>query len=343
MPLLPDPIFDLLTHSDDALCTSNTIMVGCVSYEERCKGAITTLMDKGIDKINVMLFDIEDDECTHTPWRVESKQKTEDCWADFLLMMTSKGLSWKIDKNSYKMSKRREHVFFLIENIKSYIDNLYQGKLPVRVMLDITCMPSYFALQLLKSMLAYEIVADLVILYSKPVDYPEKTLKVSPYDKTSPDFLPLFGHRERSSSVKWIVGVGFDNDSVCNALRIKENIEVSSTFIVVPFPGYRPEYVVRSMTENENLLKSNKHFHFAQADSPFKTYSLISEIVYKSTDFILSSFGPKPMAVGFALAAHKYNLPILHVQATNYNPNFSVGIRGTSCYWVKQNYVIWDN
>jgi len=322
-------------------CSSNTLLIGCLSYEERCLASINILLNAAAYEGAAFLFDIDDDECTHLPWKTSCNQNTHKYWVEIEDKINTNTSSWQVTKNKYRMSKRTEHVLALIEDIDIQIKSLSDSKGPIKCILDVTCIPSYFALQLFKALLINTKIKDFIVLYTKPKDYPEEILKISPYDKTSPDFLRIYGNCNLNS-VKWIVGVGFDNDSVKNALRIKEQLRVDATYLVVPFPGYRPEYVVRSMTENSSLLQNNRSFHFAQADNPFRSYKLICEIVNNEPNFILSTFGTKPMAIGFAMAAIKLKLPILHVQATNYNPNFSTGIQSTSAYWIKYDFKNWE-
>ena len=62
------------------------------------------------------------------------------------------------------------------------------------------------------------------------------------------------------------------------------------------------------MKENKSLLEFNQDFWFSTADNPFRTYKVISGLVRGNESNILSSFGPKPISLGFCLAGIKHNL-----------------------------------
>ena len=331
MPL-PDPVWDYSYLIENALFDGDNFFIGCISYEDRCMAAINLSITSRT--LPFFLFAVDDDECSNPTWKEKCASKTLRNWAKVEENFREIEIVGRMNKKTYKMSKRNEDVLHLIKDIEMLRASHFYDR-PSRCVLDVTCIPSFFALQMMKAILEAPLINELVVLYTKPDDYPEKVLKVSPPDKTRPDFLQLYGRKVRRN-VKWIVSVGFDNDSVQNAKRADESLTIDETYVVVPFPGYRPEYVVRCLTENSALLKRGQNFYYAPADNPFKSYALIKELVKGDhNSFILSSFGPKPMAIGFALAAIEFGLPFLHVQATNYNPNFSSGSGKTMAFWVK--------
>ena len=332
--------FDDIIHED--LFNDSTIFLGCISFEKRSKAAAEKIAC--FKKIPMSFVQVEDDQCTYPTWKDECDRKTLKNWIEL------KNYAEKYDLNigetpiQYKMSLRAEIVSSLKNDIQTIISKHISKSSDRRIILDLTCMPSYFAFQFIRNIINDEKVSDLLVLYTKPGDYPpeEETLKISPFDNSKPDFLPFFGKRKQKfEKFNWIVGLGFDYDSVKNAERIREVIDIEYENFIIPFPGYKPEYVIRTMKKNRDLIGVKKDFKYAPADNPFRTYNVIKELVKNNKKFILSTFGPKPLSLGFCLAAIKFNLPIIHVQATNYNPNFSTGSGNTYLYWIKYNGKVW--
>lgn len=339
--ILPDPKWELRELINNGLLTKQTFFLGCVSYEDRCKTAIRRLLSFSDEPIPMNFTEIEDDECTHPPWKKKCREKTEQNWKELQEILPKASVRLANQPRKYKISKRAEDFLRLKDDIRRFKGDRFSAGSKLRCILDVSSMPSYFALQLLRALVEDDMIFDLIVLYTKPKNYPypPEMLKLSPLDKTKPDFLPSFGRVDEK--VTWIVGVGFDYDSVKNAERIKDILNVEKVYSIIPFPGYKPEYVFRAMTENAGLIQDKEDLFYAPADNPFKTFRLLCGLVKRNRHFMLSSFGPKPMCLGFGLAAIKMNVPILHVQATNYNPNFSIGEENTLAYWIKYRGNMW--
>lgn len=337
--ILPDPKWELRELLNNGLLTKQTFFLGCVSYEDRCKTAIRRLLSFSDEPIPMNFVTIEDDECTHPPWREKCREKTEQNWKELQEVLSKAPVRLATQPRKYKISRRAEDVLRLKDDIRRFKEGRFSTGSELRCILDVSSIPSYFSLQLLKTLVEDDTIRDLIILYTKPQSYPNEVLKLSPFDTTKPDFLPSFGRVD--GNVTWVVGVGFDYDSVKNAEKIRDVLNVEEVYAVVPFPGYKPQYAFRAMTENAELIQDREHLRYAPADSPFRTFHLLRELAKGNKRLMLSSFGPKPMCLGFGLAAIKMNIPILHVQATNYNPNFSIGEEDTLAYWIKYRGNMW--
>lgn len=332
----PAPEFSLSTLLSDGLLTPTTLFIGCLSFEKRCLTAIKNIdeYDKTTPIINYFIS-IEDDECSYLPWRTGCSDKMSENFK--LLQDYVKCRKSYFDE--FKMSRRSEEILRIKHRISDFLKSDFAGNDNVRCILDVSCFPSYFALQILKTLFESSQFSDIIIIYTKPLSYDQGQLKYSPRDKSRSGFLPFFGQQEISKAI-WIVGVGFDSDSVINASSIRETLTIENTIVIVPFPGFKHEFFIRTMVQNADILnKNDENYRYAHSESPFRTFDLLKSIVKRNagTNCILSSFGPKPMCLGFGLAAIKYNLPILHVQATNYNPDFSSGEKEPACYIFKIN------
>ena len=330
--------------SIESITGEDFLLLGCVSYEERCIAAPMHILGSSSDVTSAtVLLEIEDDECTYPPWRKDCATNTAEYVNNIKEFVAGNSITAPVKFLQYAMSRRPQDAVRMKSDIEQFRLNTFPLRHGLRCLVDITCMPSYFYFQLIRHLMEDTTFKDLIVLYTKPQDYPKhEPLKVSPFDKTKPDFLPPFGTftvreelLEGKKKATWIVGVGFDYDSVKNAERIKDTVKIDKTRLVIPFPAYRPEYVVRTMKENKNLLKGDESFSYAPADNPFRTFHQIEDLMGGNRDFVLSAFGPKPMSLGFCIAAIKYDLPVIHVQATNYNPDFSRGISDTYVFWLK--------
>lgn len=329
--LQPTPEFFLDDILSEGLSAENTFFLGCLSYEERSLTTKRRIVENmPFDAIHTTFFTIQDDECSHQPWKDECEKKTNEYFNALNRVMAGRSCFYC----DYKMSNRSEDFLRMREQVLRIVNVDFEKQDNVRCILDVTCFPSYFALQLLKVLIEIDKIKDLILLYTKPFKYSEGTLKYSPRDSSRANYLPFYGN-QGINNVNWVVGVGFDYNSVSNAALIKETLTVESTKVVVPFPGFKHEFFLRTILENSPILDDHKKYSYVKADSPFLTFSLVDNLISGMDNCILSTFGPKPMSLGFGLAAIKNNTPILHIQATNYNPNFSIGEKETHSYLFK--------
>lgn len=339
--ILPDPKWKLEEIVNHDLITGNTFFIGCVSFEDRCRTAVKKILPVVNQLFPMKFIEFEDDECTYFPWKNKCDSQTSDNWKAIKSMVHRIGIELDGQPIRYRMASRREDVLKLKYDLGDFRKKKFPEGKDLRAIFDFSCIPSYFAFQLLMYMIEDDTIHDLIILYTKPLKYPppNEPLKKSPPDKTKPDFLPAFGIG--GSQVKWVVGLGFDYDSVKNAERIRDSLKIEKQYVLVPFPGYEPEYVNRTFYENKKILEGDQRFRYVSADNPFQTFDLLCTIIKDEKKFILSSFGPKPIGLGMAMAAVKLKLPILHVQAVDYNPDYSSGEGDTLAYWVKYRGKFW--
>jgi hypothetical protein len=333
--ILPDPKWKLEEIVNHDFITGNSFFVGCVSFEDRCKTAVKKMLPVVNQSFPMTFIEFENDECTYSTWKDKCDYQINGNWTALEGMMHDANIKTNERPIKYRMVSRSEDIFKLKDHLWDFKKKNFPEENGVRAILDFSCIPSYFAFQLLKHLIEDDNIHDLIILYTKPLSYPPHNglLKTSPFDKTRPDFLPAFGIG--GDNARWVVGLGFDYDSVKNAKRIKESLIIEKQYVLIPFPGYEPEYVYRTFYENKKILEGDQSFLYVPADNPFQTFDVLCQIIKDEKNFILSSFGPKPIGLGMTMVAIKLKLPILHVQAINYNPDYSSGEGDTLAYWVK--------
>ena len=286
---LPSPKWNI-NDIGSSIIDETTLFIGCITYEDRCTTAVERVVNFLIKQKTILGFiEIEDDECTYQPWKERCKRKTEKNWLKLNSILGSVGVTLPEDhKLEFRMSRRSEHFLQLLEQINNLKNKVKSATGNVRCVLDASCLPSYFALRLLKALIDDVSITELTIVYTKPGTYTKGELKFTPPDKTKADFLPFFGRVD--GKVKWIVAVGFDFDSYKNADKIlSETLNIDEVHTILPFPGYRPDYLIRTMTQNKELIDNSDQIYYSPADNPFRTYKLIKSIVGQSRNCILST------------------------------------------------------
>jgi hypothetical protein len=342
-PTRVEPFLDLSQLAVNGFLNGPILMVACCSPEDRCKSALLNLLGQVSSQLCVFLYEIIDDECKNADWSVRGRAKTAQNTALMLKALQGHLPSDRFTSRTYSMKERRSDVFQLSHDIDDLRHTKFGTTAPL-CLLDISSTPSYFAVQLTKLLLDNNNYADIAVILTQPTSYPpsEELLKRAPLDITSPDFLPQFRqpHFEPGLTFDWIIALGFDFNSVRNAQRIKDQLAIGRVFPIVPFPGYKPEYTTRTLISNKDLLDKSEQYIYCAATNPFDTYCKVANLVQGAEDrTIISSFGPKPICLGLALLAMHFDLPFLHVQATEYNPDFSTGEGNSSVYFLRLNAV----
>jgi hypothetical protein len=340
---LPEPKIQFQEIIDSGLVNKDSIFVGCISFEDRCLSSFKSIAPLLNKRNSFFIFDIEDDLSSDLFWKEKCQQKTRDNWEKMRQIQSRADVSGQTSENEFKISSRKEDFLKIIDRIKKLRKNdSKQGG--IRCFFDMTCIPSYFGMQILKSLLENNVIKDLFVLYTKPEGYDKGILKTSPRDAVTPEFLPFFKRNGLDNDKKrWLICLGFDHDSIRNAERIRsESIGIEKIIGIIPFPGYKPEYSKRTILENKGLFFDKFDFRYVAADNPFRAYSLLKDLVSGNKNFIFSTFGPKPISIGLCLAAMKEQIPILHVQAISYNPDFSFGEGEKLVFNLKYNCNIWN-
>lgn len=210
------------------------------------------------------------------------------------------------------------------------------------VIFDITTVPEVCYIPFLKWLIVKGLGSrDLIICYTKPNVYGGSKMQSDP---TTPSL--LIGDIEKGRDILWIPLLGFKSTFTKTILEKLREMDRGVEIKIIPMIGVssnRPDYfkeylILHAKEEDIQLIESLKNPILAREDDPFDVYDKIMEIAknFHNKNIILSPLGPKSMAIGFALAAIKLNLPIFSIQPRTYHPDYSIGEGTTSVYWIKR-------
>lgn len=296
-------------------------VIGCLSFEDRCLGALLDLHQQ--DKLaNVLYFKIVD------PPSKDSKEiaaKLEDNTTKFHAIGRS--------KNELQQFGLLEPVGKVIEAINSIVT-----KSSGNIILDISTFPKRFFFPILKILLQQNL-NNLLIAYTNPQTYCKDDLSGNPDTWSN---LPLFGnvtYPEPALDLA-IVGVGFMPFGLPRLLEGKySTIPVKFLF---PFPPGPPNYqrtweFMRKIELSFNLKETDKIIKL-DSNNLSDAYDYISyECANGKKDVVFAPYGPKPISLAMCLYATKYNSPVFYTQPHHYNPNYSSGIKSTFSYCIRLN------
>ena len=181
---------------------------------------------------------------------------------------------------------------------------------PLRILLDLSTCPRYFAMALIAAGFRSHLVGELVVFYAEG-RYPPRTAE-DPHEpftygrwETVP--VPLLeGHADPGLPRHYVVSVGFEGSKTVRAISSEGADNVT---VVFPRPGVAPEYEERTMEENRILLDDfgiDQHeVIFAPAGDAVATWQALAEHRERWTcdDAFYLPAGTKPHAIGMALDA----------------------------------------
>lgn len=295
-------------------CGAKWDLIGAVSFEERCNGALE-ILSKTKRLGNRFLFDITD---TSPRYREKARAKTNA----HIGRAKSLGIDEKDILNIDLLSPANAYV----GAIESFL-NQSDG----HVILDISSLPKRIFYPCLKLALANPKVKSLIAAYSCPESYTEESLATDtdPFGGF-PLFSPATVHLEEPKVI--IVGVGylpFDLTGLTQQLSSKVPVNV-----LFPFPPGPPsfqrnwQFLLDIFGEAQSSLIPEP-IRVDARDASY-AFDLISDITDKGgKNSYLLPYGPKPHS--FAMALHflggKGKDQLLYTQPKAYHYDYSIGLK----------------
>lgn len=320
--------FESLLNERDCL-RKPILLFSCISFEERCKTSVRKIFELFNSDIIWGLFRLRDNGSHYEKECLKIQNKIT-----------------KEIKRMIKINDIPEYDLFDSrpwEEIISYFKEIIQKNPDIEtVIIDITTIPKVCYFPFLKWLIFEGLeTRDLIICYTKPQEYGNSGLESDPINLNL-----LMGNYNKKKDILWIPLLGFNSAFTKTILEKLREMNREGDLEIIPmigFPVHRPDYfdkcLLLHVKEGDPLLtKSLKKPILAGSDNPFDVYNKVMEIVKNNNDkeIILSPLGPKSMAIGFALASIKLDLPVFSIQPRTYDPKYSIGEGSTSAYWIKR-------
>lgn len=293
-------------------------VIGCVSFEGRCSGVQSRL---SVDSINSCLY-----------FNILPPDSNDR------LNQTEK-LNQSIERLKHAGVKEDEIIDVqLHDSINKFIEPLgrFLSSTNGNIILDISSQPKRFFFPILKKIMRFNELNNLIVCYTKPEKYAEGELSWDPSDWSHIPMYMASDYRESKTDLA-IIGVGFVPLGLPDLLIGQyRDAEVKLLF---PHPPGPPNYqrnwdFVRRIVSSYPRLSLNdmQRVHALDMSDAFdRLCQLTNNGAYKS---ILAPYGPKPISLAMALFAIEEGVPVYYTQPSYYAPDYSSGIKETYAYWV---------
>lgn len=213
---------------------------------------------------------------------------------------------------------------------------------PLRIFMDLSACPRFYALALVGSCLSYGIAESISLLYAEGI-YSSCSLD----SVTSMEYLfskghwrivpiPAFeGRFDPEKKKYYLVSVGFEGPKTLQVINREDPDSISVLF---PEPAVIPEYAEVAKLANEELIQSYKvdesqiiRVHAGDAIAAWKALDNASLEKPEDNNVFYLCSGTKPHALGLALRAMILEYPIvLYRIPENHNP---IIVKPTGQYW----------
>lgn len=260
----------------------------------------------------------------------------------FLLRIVDPESRFTADLESYTNQNQQEILKLLGAKVDFRTENLLSessvwnrlacdasSRPGVSILLDISTMPKRVFLFLVKRLLSFSNVQDLVVCYAKAEGYKEGLLTE---DAEPPAALPGYARvADEAGEATLIVGVGYTAFNVGELLQQARGNDLKFLF---PFPPASPAFrrnwrLVHELLPNIPIRTEIQRLH---AMDMFAALDWITAVGQQAKGGVnLIPLGPKPHALAMALAYRRIGdtAEILYSQPQTYHPEYSFGIAKT--------------
>lgn len=312
-----DYIYNLFLNNQDF------IIVGCLSFEERC-----SVVPEYLFKYSraIELIEIKDPQDAFPDYSHEIGIKTE------INRKTLHSLGVPFHEHFADLLATEDHLLNLLK--------ICTEKVPpvTSVVLDITSLPKRFFCFLLKRMLIQTGVKNLIVTYTEPGTggYTPQHLAEDPM---TCDHLPGFAAPLPTKDTTIVVSVGFESLSIKPLLEVYSG-EKKKTKLLLSFPpngtNLRRQWnMLRQMVSDAQEIRG--HLEVISAWDSEQVYKTLKQWKQDSDGLALAPFGSKPHSLGMALFGLRYDCGLYYTQPKSYNPEYTSGRGNTWAYVVK-----WD-
>ncbi len=304
----------------------NWSLISCFGTEGRSLAVLQQLLESHI-LAEALLYRVTD-----KPSRYNElvKQRIEERYTE----LTRLGVSPDIVQQ-HEISETHDEI---LQPLETFI-NSGQSNL----ILDVTCFPKRFFFPILKRLLDYCEINNIMVTYTRPDHYTPGKLAENFDDWTH---LPMFtGSYSQEQAKMLIVNVGFAPLGLKRELGQGERgLPIKLLF---PFPApMRSVYRAWGFVQNLQKRRTHESFDLYRTDAkdlPSAFNRLISLTDGGKLRVELAPFGPKPISVAMCIFAVLTESEVFYTQPTVYHPDYSKGvsqvngITETYAYWIRLN------
>ena len=299
-------------------------LISCFGTEGRSLAVLQQLIKENI-LVEALLYRVNDKPSRYNEL---TKQRIEERHTE----LTRLGLSPDIVQQ-HEIAETHDEILQPLETfITSGQSNL---------ILDVTCFPKRFFFPMLKRLLDYPEIKNILVTYTKPKCYTPGKLAEN-FDDWA--HLPMFtGSYSQETAKMRIVNVGFAPLGLKGELgQGEQGLPIKLLF---PFPApMRSVYRTWGFVQNLQKGRSYESFDLYRTDA--KDLSSAFDRLISLTDggklrAELAPFGPKPISVAMCIFAVLTESEVFYTQPTVYHPDYSTGISHingipeTYAYWVR--------
>lgn len=259
------------------------VLIYCAGFEDRCMGLINTFSSYSFSKAFLIKYEKG---IIQTP----SADKNEFQISQKLQKM---GEVEEITVNPLNPILGITKIFKKISNM-----NLKSCK----ISMDISVMSKFLLLIMLRSIAEYNLMNNLKIFYTTPLDYDIDFSKLA-YGAGKIDVIPTFEgqHNPRSESTLLIL-LGYEGD---RSFSLFEKLEPDDCYLGYPSPSYNTKWKKRIFKFNKEIIAAvgkDKMIPLA-SKNPNQTMKQLEKIINKldpkhQKNFMISPMGTKPQTVG---------------------------------------------
>lgn len=293
-------------------------VIGCASFEERCYGLQSRLPNDAV--VSSLYFNILPPVSSDRPSQTDKMNNS-------INELKKAG----VNKNEILEVKLHDSIDKFIAPLDEFL-NLANGN----IVLDISSQPKRFFFPILKRIMQFSNLNNLIVCYTKAEKYTDGELSWDPADWSHIPMYMSSEYRDTKTDLA-IIGVGFVPLGLPDLLIGQyQNAEVKLLF---PHPPGPPNYqrnwdFVRRIIDSYPKLSLNdmQRVHALDMSDAFdKICQITNNGAYKS---ILAPYGPKPISLAMALYAIAEGSPVYYTQPSYYSADYSSGIKETYAYWV---------
>jgi hypothetical protein len=307
------------------------LILGCLSFEERCLGIANLWIDMRMQHADIRLIRIKDPINCLPDYSNEIEKKTKKNEQT----LKNKGIKYHRLADRDLLSTEDELIECAHESLTIAGTDT--------VILDISALPKRFFCFMLKRLLGRSDIPNVVVCYTQPKEYltSEEHLASNP---CTCDHLPGFPVPIDPDEQTLVISVGFEHFNLKAILEKFRGWDRGDFRILMNFPP-NGEYFRRQWhvlievmgIDAMSHVEVRRRKEIVPALDTELAYLVLERWAHDTNSLLLAPFGPKTHSLAMALCAIKNDFGVYYTQPKVYHPDYTKGIGQSWGYVVK-----WD-